>query len=135
MSVLAANCPSCAGPIEFKAGSTLVLICPYCRSAVARTDRGLSDLGKVAEIAESESPLKLGLKGVFNGNRFELTGRAQLKHESGGYWDEWYATFSNGWVGWLAEAQGRFYLTFYQPLPNGTALPSFDQLQIGQPVP
>jgi len=135
MSVLAANCPSCAGPIEFKAGSTLVLICPYCRSAVARTDRGLSDLGKVAEIAESESPLKLGLKGIFNGNRFELTGRAQLKHESGGYWDEWYATFSNGWVGWLAEAQGRFYLTFYQPLPNGTALPSFDQLQIGQPVP
>ena len=135
MSVLAANCPSCAGPIEFKAGSTLVLICPYCRSAVARTDRGLNDLGKVAEIAESESPLKLGLKGVFNGNRFELTGRAQLKHESGGYWDEWYATFSNGWVGWLAEAQGRFYLTFYQPLPNGVGLPTFDQLQIGQPVP
>ena len=80
MSVLAANCPSCAAPIEFKAGSTLVLICPYCRSAVARTDRGLNDLGKVAEIAESESPLKLGLKGTYNGNRFELTGRAQLKH-------------------------------------------------------
>jgi Zn finger protein HypA/HybF involved in hydrogenase expression len=135
MSVLAANCPSCAGPIEFKAGSTLVLICPYCRSAVARTDRGLNDLGKVAEIAESESPLKLGLRGMFNGNRFELTGRAQLRHESGGYWDEWYATFSNGWVGWLAEAQGRFYLTFYQPLPNGATLPTFDQLQIGQPVP
>jgi hypothetical protein len=134
MSVLAANCPSCAGPIEFKAGSTLVLICPYCRSAVARTDRGLNDLGKVAEIVQSPSPLKLGLKGSFNGNRFELTGRAQLKHESGGYWDEWYATFSNGWVGWLAEAQGRFYLTFYQPLPNGVELPSFDQLQIGQPV-
>ena len=135
MSVLSANCPSCAGPIEFKVGSTLVLICPYCRSAVARTDRGLNDLGKVAEIAESQSPLKLGLKGAFNGNRFELTGRAQLKHESGGFWDEWYATFSNGWVGWLAEAQGRFYLTFYQPLPNGATLPAFDQLQIGQAVP
>jgi polyisoprenoid-binding protein YceI len=35
-------------------------------------------LGKVAEIAESESPLKLGLKGSYNGNRFELTGRAEL---------------------------------------------------------
>ena len=78
---------------------------------MARTDRGLNDLGKVAEIAESQSPLRLGLKGSYNGNRFELTGRAQLKHELGGYWDEWYATFSNGWVGWLAEAQGRFYLT------------------------
>lgn len=135
MSVLAANCPSCAGPIEFKAGSTIVLVCPYCRSAVARTDRGLSDLGKVAEIAESQSPLKLGLKGIFNGNRFELTGRAQIRHELGGFWDEWYATFSNGWVGWLAEAQGRFYLTFFQPLPAGTLLPSFEQLQVGQPVP
>jgi len=132
MSVLAANCPSCAAPIEFKSGSTVVLVCPFCRSAVARTDRGLSDLGKVAEIAESQSPLKLGLRGEYNGNRFELTGRAQLKHESGGFWDEWYATFSNGWVGWLAEAQGRFYLTFYQPLPQGVSLPSYGDLQIGQ---
>ncbi len=111
-----------------------MLVCPYCRSAIARTDRGLSDLGKVAEVAESESPLKLGLKGEYNGNRFELTGRAQLRHSMGGFWDEWYATFSNGWVGWLAEAQGKFYLTFYQPLPEGRTLPSFDQLQVGQIV-
>lgn len=135
MSVLAANCPSCGGPIEFRADSTIVVVCTFCRSAVARTDRGLNELGKVAEIAESQSPLKLGLKGSYNGNRFELTGRAQLKHESGGYWDEWYATFSNGWVGWLAEAQGRFYLTFYQPLPPGTSLPSFDEIQVGQQLP
>ena len=64
MSVLQANCPSCGSPIEFQAGSTIVLVCPFCRSAVARTDRGLEDLGKVAEIADSESPLKLGLKGT-----------------------------------------------------------------------
>lgn len=108
-----------------------MLVCPYCRSALARTDRGLSDLGKVAEIAESESPLKLGLKGEYNDQRFELTGRAQMRHQMGGYWDEWYATFSNGWVGWLAEAQGRFYLTFYQPMPEGVVLPSYDSLQPG----
>src|SRR3954453_11572158 len=134
MTTLKANCPSCAAPIEFKAGSSIVIICPYCRSAVARTDRGLEDLGKVAEIMDSESPLRIGLKGEWNKTRFELTGRAQLWHELGGYWDEWYATFSNGWVGWLAEAQGRFYLTFYQPLPVGTALPAFDALQLGQVV-
>jgi uncharacterized Zn finger protein (UPF0148 family) len=134
VSVLAANCPSCGAPIEFKAGSTIVLVCPYCRSAVSRTDRGLEDLGKVAEIVDSESPLKLGLKGTYKEARFELTGRAQLKHELGGVWDEWYATFSNGWVGWLAEAQGRFYLTFYQPLPQGVELPSYAGLQLGQVV-
>lgn len=134
MSVLQANCPSCAAPIEFTAGSTVVLVCPFCRSAVARNDRALEDLGKVAEIAQSGSPLTLGLKGSYNGNRFELTGRAQLRHELGGFWDEWYATFSNGWVAWLAEAQGRFYLTFYQPLPAGVTLPSFAGLQLGQIV-
>ncbi len=134
MSVLKANCPSCAAPIEFQKGSTIVLVCPFCRSAVARTDRGLADLGKVAEILDSESPLKLGLKGHFKGQRFELTGRAQLRHELGGVWDEWYATFSNGWVGWLAEAQGKFYLTFYQPLPEGAQIPSFEQLQLGQTI-
>ena len=52
----------------------------------------------------------------------------------GGCWDEWYATFSNGWVGWLAEAQGHFYLTFYQPFRQGTTLPSYDELQVGQTV-
>lgn len=134
MSKLKANCPSCAAPIEFKAGSTIVVVCPFCRSAVARTDRKLEDLGKVAEIVQSQSPLKLGLRGEYNGNKFELTGRAQIKHEQGGMWDEWYATFSNGWVGWLAEAQGKFYMTFYKPLPEGTALPAFEKLQIGQPV-
>ena len=134
MSVLQANCPSCGSPIEFQAGSTIVLVCPFCRSAVARTDRGLEDLGKVAEIADSESPLKLGLKGTYKDTRFELTGRAQLKQELGGYWDEWYATFSNGWVGWLAEAQGRFYLTFFQPLSAGVVLPTFDGLQLGQVI-
>ena len=132
MSVLKATCPSCGGPVEFTSGSTIVLVCPYCRSALARTDRGLDDLGKVAEIAETESPLKLGLKSSYRGHRFELTGRAQYKHEAGGYWDEWYATFANGWGGWLAEAQGRFYLTFYQPMPDGTALPAFDELKVGE---
>lgn len=134
MSVLSANCPSCAAPIEFKSGASLVLVCPFCRSAVARTDRALEDLGKVAEIVESRSPLKVGLKGAFKGHSFELTGRAQLGHEAGGFWDEWYATFSNGWTGWLAEAQGRFYLTFYQPLPPDAPIPSFEQIQLGQSV-
>lgn len=133
MSVLQGKCPSCAAPIEFKSGSSIVVICPFCRSAVARTDRALEDLGKVAEIAQSQSPLKVGLKGTWRNNRFELTGRAQNRHELGGFWDEWYATFSNGWVGWLAEAQGKFYLTFYQPSKD--ALPSFEKLQLGQSVP
>ena len=83
MSSLQASCPSCAATIEFQKGSTIVLVCPFCRSAVARTDRGLEDLGKVAEIADSESPLRVGLSGVWRGQRFELTGRIRKLHELG----------------------------------------------------
>ena len=135
MSTLVANCPACGGPVEFKSGQSIVVICSYCRSAVARTDRELKDLGKVAELVETGSPLDVGLRGKWKDVPFELTGRAQLGHEMGGRWDEWYATFSNGWLGWLAEAQGRFYLTFQYPIPEGVQLPAFDQLQLGQPVP
>ena len=135
MSVLVANCPSCGAPVEFKSGQSIVVICSYCRSAIARTDRELKDLGKVAELVETGSPLDVGLRGKWKDVPFELTGRAQLGHEMGGQWDEWYATFSNGWLGWLAEAQGRFYITFQYPIPEGAQLPSFDQLQLGQQVP
>ncbi|HEY0729076.1 MAG TPA: DUF4178 domain-containing protein [Pyrinomonadaceae bacterium] len=134
MSVLVANCPACGGPVEFKSGQSIVVICSYCRSAVARTDRELKDLGKVAELVETGSPLDVGVRGKWKDQNFELTGRAQLGHEMGGQWDEWYATFSNGWLGWLAEAQGRFYLTFQYPIPEGVSVPAFDQLQLGQPI-
>ena len=135
MSVLTANCPSCGAPVEFKSGQSIVVICEYCRSAVARTDRDLKDLGKVAELVETGSPLDIGVRGKWKDVPFELTGRAQLGHELGGQWDEWYATFSNGWLGWLAEAQGRFYITFQYPIPEGVQVPPFDQLQLGQSVP
>ena len=135
MSALLGKCPACGAPVEFKSGQSIVVICSYCRSAVARTDRDLKDLGKVAELVETGSPLDIGVRGSFNQVPFELTGRAQLGHEMGGQWDEWYATFSNGWLGWLAEAQGRFYLTFQHPIPENVTLPTFDQLHLGQPVP
>ena len=63
MSALVANCPSCGAPVEFKSGQSIVVICGYCRSAVARTDRELKDLGKVAELIETGSPLPC--RGVF----------------------------------------------------------------------
>lgn len=134
MSALVANCPSCGGPVQFKSGQSIVVICEYCHSAVARTDRDLKDLGKVAELVETGSPLDVGVRGKWKDVDFELTGRAQLGHEMGGQWDEWYATFSNGWLGWLAEAQGRFYLTFQYPIPDGVAVPPFEQLQLGQTI-
>ena len=134
MTPLQANCPTCGAPVAFKQGSSIVVVCEFCRSVVARTDRALEDLGKVAEIVETGSPLDVGLRGSYQSVTFELTGRAQLGHEAGGIWDEWYAAFADGRWGWLAEAQGRFYLTFELPVATNVSIPSFEALQLGHPV-
>jgi Domain of unknown function (DUF4178) len=129
-----ANCPACGAQVIFKTGSSIVVVCDFCHSVVARTDRGIEDAGKVADVVESGSPLEVGLGGVYFGVAFVLTGRAQLQHAAGGFWDEWYASFSDGRWGWLAEAQGRFYMTFPISVPQPALLPPFEQLQLGQPV-
>jgi len=129
-----ANCPSCGAEVLFKTGSSVVVVCEFCHSVVARTDRGVEDFGRVAEVVDSGSPLEVGQRGVVRGVAFELTGRAQLQHAAGGFWDEWYAALADGRWGWLAEAQGRFYLTFQIQVPDPRALPHLDQLHLGQPV-
>lgn len=126
-----ANCPSCGAPIEFAIGSSAVVVCGYCRSVVARTDRGVESHGQVAALIDTGSPLQVGLPGSYRGKGFRITGRTQLRHQAGGVWDEWYAAFDDGRWGWLAEAQGRFYVTFQA----ATDAPKFDELQLGGRVP
>ena len=117
MSGVKVSCPACGAWIGFPVGSAIVAVCPYCRSVVARSDRRVEDLGKVAALVETDSLLEVGRQGRYQDVPFELTGRTQLAHPAGGVWDEWYAAFGDGRWGWLAEAQGRFYLTFTQPGP------------------
>jgi hypothetical protein len=97
---------------------------------VARGDKRLEDLGKVADLAETDSPLKVGLRGQHEGKRFALVGRAQYRHAAGGVWDEWYAAFPGNRWGWLAEAQGRFYLTFARKPSENTPLPALAELEV-----
>lgn len=132
MKGIQAACPACAAPVRFKISSSLVTVCEFCHSVVARGDKQLADLGKVADVVETDSPLHLGLRGKYRGKSFELVGRTQYRHAAGGMWDEWYAAFPGDRWGWLAEAQGKFYLTFAQQLPAGTALPALDTLHAGQ---
>ena len=134
MSQVDVSCPGCGAQISFKTGSSIVTVCEFCKSVVARGDRNIEDLGKVADLVDTGSPLDVGLKGVYHGAPFELTGRAQLGHEAGGIWDEWYAAFADGRWGWLAEAQGRFYMTFQQSLPPEIRIPPVEDLGLGQPV-
>jgi hypothetical protein len=127
-----AHCPACGGIVEFHVASSLVTICEHCHSAIARGDKALEDCGKVADLVDTESPLRLGLQGNYRGKNYELVGRAQYQHPAGGVWDEWYMAFGGNRWGWLAEAQGRFYVTFEVPLRSSIGVPEFDRLDVGQ---
>ncbi len=125
------QCPNCGAELEFRYDDSFVRICSYCRTAVARTDRGVDSLGQVADLTPIESPLRLFAEGHFGSTSFLLVGMAQIRHEAGGIWQEWYAKFDGGRWGWLAEAQGRYYLTFEEPW---TAPPSIAQLGPGATI-
>lgn len=129
MSTAQTNCPACGGPIRFKVGSALVQVCPYCRSAVARGDRKLEDLGKVAELTDTGAVLELSFRGKYEGVPFDLVGRSQFAHPAGGVWDEWYAAFADSRWGWLAEAQGHYYLTFEQKV-DLASLPPWEEIAV-----
>jgi hypothetical protein len=134
MIVTSANCPACGAPIVFKLGSSIVVVCEHCNSVIARKDRDLADLGRVADLVDTQSPLEIGMSGYFEGVPFTLTGRAQLSHPAGGVWDEWYAAFEDGRWGWLAEAQGQFILTFERRFRGANVLPNFAELSPGTAV-
>lgn len=134
MKRVEAPCPACGAPVEFKVSSSLVTVCAHCNSAVARGDRNLEDLGKVAALVDTLSPLELGLTGVYQQKSFELVGHVQYRHASGAVWDEWYIAFSNGNYGWLAEAQGRFYVTTRRSTKKQVELPPFDAMAPGEKI-
>jgi hypothetical protein len=126
------QCPACGGPVEFHSRLSLVAVCEFCHSVVARTDRALADHGKVAEITDSESPLALGLRGVWQGKGFRLIGRVQYRHGAGGKWDEWYLALPESKWGWLSEAQGRFAITQYRKLSDTSQLPPRESFHAGE---
>ncbi|MFP5246454.1 MAG: DUF4178 domain-containing protein, partial [Thermoanaerobaculia bacterium] len=108
------------------------MVCEYCRSIVARTDQGgVESHGKVAALIDTGSPLRIHNSGKYRGVGFRITGRTQMRHQAGGMWDEWYAAFDDGRWGWLAEAQGRFYVTFKVE----SNAPPLEMLELGGPAP
>jgi hypothetical protein len=114
-------CPTCGADVEFRYDDSLVRVCAHCRAAVVRGDRGPETLGRFADLTPTESPLRLFAAGTVRGERFLLVGMAQLKHAAGGTWQEWYAKLDGGAWAWIAEAQGRFYVT--REVPDAAAPP------------
>ena len=127
MAVAQGTCPSCGAPIEFGVGSSIAKVCEYCNATVLRSDRGLENLGKVAEIANTPSLIAVGDEGTLAGRPFMVMGRVQLDHGKGP-WDEYYVSFDYGQAwGWLAYAMGQWHVTSHTP---GYQVPPYDALQL-----
>ncbi|MEI8379704.1 MAG: DUF4178 domain-containing protein [Planctomycetota bacterium] len=128
------SCPACGAPVEFKLSTALVTICESCHSVVARGDKRLEDHGRVADLVETDSPVQVGMTGLFEKKSFQVVGRVQYQHPAGGVWDEYYLKFPGDKVRWLAAAQGKLYLTTERRLSQQTPLPEFDSLDVGDRI-
>lgn len=131
MGARVVQCPNCGGSVEFKAGSSLLSVCEFCSSVVARLGDDIGELeilGKVAPLADLASPLSIGAMGQWESRAFSIVGQVQYDFGAG-VWNEWYISFVDGQWGWLAEAQGRVYLTTNQSLDG---VPVASELAVGQ---
>ena len=71
-------------------------------------------------------------QGYLGNKSYEIVGRVQYRHPAGGVWDEWYLSLGGDRWAWLAEAQGRFYVTYEMPLSGSMTVPTFDEIEVGQ---
>ena len=125
-------CPSCGAPIQFASNSAAAQVCKSCNFVVARTDRDLRAVGRVADLVPIASPLTVGAMGKLGNAMFRVAGRMQYDRANapGAPWQEFYLELDGGarWA-WLALAQGNWYLmSLYE---HSLHLPTYQQAQPG----
>ncbi|HZF53036.1 MAG TPA: DUF4178 domain-containing protein [Polyangiaceae bacterium] len=131
-----AACPSCGAPMTFRFAGAAAQVCKHCNFVVARTDRNLVAIGRMADLADIPSPLQVGTTGRWGGEPFVVDGRVQIDRASapGAPWQEFFVAFpqSGRWV-WVAFAQGRWYSTSEVALPP-EGLPPIHALRAGMTI-
>jgi hypothetical protein len=123
-----APCPGCGAPVEFRSAQSTHAVCSYCHSTVVRDGATLARLGRMAELFDDHSPLKLLASGRWQGKSFTLVGRLQYRGGAG-VWTEWIALFDDGSQAWLAEDNGSYVLSL--PASTQRTLPQPEQLRVG----
>jgi len=120
-----ANCPSCGAAVVFKSSASFHGVCEFCRSTLVRHGGDLENLGRMADLIEDASPIRLGTEGRYRGVHFAVIGRIQLRYEAG-VWNEWHVLFDDQRGGWLSDANGEYLISFLTP--PGATLPEFSKL-------
>ena len=88
----------------------------------------LTRLGKMAELFDDHSPLRLMASGSFGKNAFTLVGRLQYKY-SEGTWSEWHALLDDGSTAWLSEDNGAY--VFMRPTTLQREVPAEENFRPG----
>jgi hypothetical protein len=125
MSQLAANCPNCGAPVQFRWPGAVQTTCEYCRSILVRRDVNLEKVGEVGELPREASPVQIGTEGVYRNKAFQVVGRILYEYEEGG-WNEWHIIFNDGASGWLSDAQLEYTVSFVTQPPE--VLPAAGQI-------
>jgi ribosomal protein S27E len=120
-----ANCPSCGAAVVFKSSASFHGVCEFCRSTLVRHGANLENLGRMADLIEDASPIRLGTEGQYRGVHFAVIGRIQLRYTAG-VWNEWHVLFDDQRGGWLSDANGEYLISFLTP--PGATLPEFAAL-------
>jgi hypothetical protein len=127
----AASCPSCGAQVAFRAAGSVLAVCEFCRSTLLRKGADLENLGKMAELAEDTSLVRLGTEGRYQGVHFAVIGRIQLRYGQG-IWNEWHLLYDSQRTGWLGEGYGRTFMTHLKAVKE--PIPPFSDLKVGTTV-
>ena len=120
-----ANCPACGAPVVFRSSASFHGVCEFCRSTLVRQDGNLKNLGRMADLIEDASPIRIGTEGRYRGVHFAVIGRIQLRYAAG-VWNEWHLLCDDQRGGWLSDAGGEYLISFLTA-PDA-ALPEFAAL-------
>jgi hypothetical protein len=123
------SCPSCGAVVPFKSHASVMAVCEYCKTTVLKDAESVKDMGRMSDVLEDYSPIRIGTSGRFGGQEFTVIGRIQLRYP-GGLWNEWYVYFNDGRPAWLSDASGQFTLTFEKQ--HDGVLPAFDEIRPAQ---
>ena len=124
-------CPGCGAPVTFRSAASVMAVCEFCRTTVLKDADSVRDLGKMAEVLEDYSPIRIGVSGTFNQHAFTVIGRIQLRYAAG-FWNEWYVLSDEGRPAWLSDASGQYAVTAEAPAIANP--PKFDGLRAGTRV-
>ena len=90
-----AHCPSCGAPVVFKSAASVYAICEFCHSTLLRDGESLKNLGRMADLMDDPSLIRIGTERKYQGVHFGVIGRIQLSYDAG-LWNEWYILFDDG---------------------------------------